>query len=129
MKEKCNKYKSLFIFRNEKELMQHLEVCEDCRLQHEEMSKIDDIVRLAKPVYFRGKNKNYIYKLNKLAACFAFLFLLSFVSGNFNEIYLLHQKLTHPEVAEYIESSIFNQMKLPTDEYGLLDSNGNFYYD
>ena len=37
MKEKCTKYESLFTFRSEEELMQHIEECEDCRLEHEKM--------------------------------------------------------------------------------------------
>ena len=35
MKEKCTKYEALFTFRSQEELEQHIQECEDCRLEHE----------------------------------------------------------------------------------------------
>ena len=57
MKEKCTKYESLFTFRSEEELMQHIEECEDCRLEHEKMQKVSELIKEVKP-YFRERRRN-----------------------------------------------------------------------
>ena len=40
MKDKCTKYEALFTFRDEEELNEHIQECEDCRLEHEKMQKV-----------------------------------------------------------------------------------------
>ena len=123
MNKKCDKFESIFIFRETDEFMAHLDCCEECSEKYSEMIKIENLVKIAKPVYYKGKNKQKIFAFNKIAASFAFLVCLSFVSGNYSEFYSLQHTLKHSEVSQYVDNSIFNQMKLPTDEYGLLDPN------
>ncbi|MEI7473985.1 MAG: hypothetical protein WCK67_04330 [bacterium] len=129
MKKSCNKYKTLFIFRESDELMQHLEECADCRNMHEELSGIEQLTRFALPAYQNSKKRQEVYKTNKLIACFLFIFVFSFMFGNVNEATLLHNNLAHPERVEYLNNSIFNKMNLPVDELGLLDINRDFYDD
>ena len=69
MKEKCSKYEALFTFRSEDELLEHVQNCEDCRIEHEKMQKISDLIQEVKP-YYKKKRKNFA-KLK--AACALFL--------------------------------------------------------
>ena len=123
MNKKCGRYESIFIFRETDEFMVHLNSCEECREKHSEMMEIENLVKRAKPAYYRSKNQQKIFAFNKVIAGFAFIVCLSFVSGNYSEFASLQKTLKHSEVSEYINNSIFNQMNLPTDEFGLLDPN------
>ena len=49
MKEKCTKYEALFTFRSNEELEQHIQECEDCKLEHEKMLKVSELLKEVKP--------------------------------------------------------------------------------
>ena len=63
MKEKCTKYEALFTFRSQEELEQHIQECEDCRLEHEKMLKVSELLQEVKPYY---KEKEKILQKSKL---------------------------------------------------------------
>lgn len=124
--KKCDKYQSLFIFRDEDELNAHLEVCEDCRQVHSDMHKLESLIQSSKSVHFKQKTS---LKLNKIVAAIGLFVFVSVFTGNviaFNSIEI-HPK--HQEVIELINNSIFNQMKLPTDEYGIMNPHEEVYND
>ena len=40
MKDKCSKYEGLFIFSDKETLLNHVNECEDCKLEHEKIQKV-----------------------------------------------------------------------------------------
>ena len=102
MKEKCTKYESLFTFRSEDELMQHIEECEDCRLEHEKMQKVSELIKEVKP-YFRERRRN-LAKVK--VACALFMVL------NFNT--------DVSDTLKYGAALSSEDLGLPVDSYGLI---------
>lgn len=112
MTDKCNKYESLFIFGSEEALQEHLDVCEDCRAEHEKMERTASLVKEAKPYYKKNSNRGLI----KLAAGLTILFLAYFSVSN-----VFFTDNTAKNSLAYTENdSVIAEMGLPTDEYGLL---------
>ena len=66
--KKCNGYESMYTFLNEEDFLKHLEVCEDCRKEHEKMQKISALIQEAKP-YIVRKKKDRLKQLK--VACVA----------------------------------------------------------
>lgn len=111
MKEKCTKYEALFTFRSEEELQEHIKECEDCRLEHERMLKVSELIKEAKP-YIKEKRKN---KAKIKAACALFMLMVSGTTLgliNFN-----------PEISDtlkYGTTLSAEDLGLPVDSYGLI---------
>ena len=53
MKDKCTKYEALFTFADQETLKKHLEVCEDCRKEQEQMDRVSELISEVKPFYKR----------------------------------------------------------------------------
>lgn len=66
--KKCNGYESMYTFLNEEDFLKHLDVCEDCRKEHEKMQKISALIQEAKP-YIVRKKKDRLKQLK--VACVA----------------------------------------------------------
>ena len=125
MNEKCNLYEHFFIFRPEEEFYSHIKNCKVCRNKHQEMLKIEGLVRSSKPAYIRSQARRSVLKLNKVAAIFFITMLsLSYSGGVFNNKFV-----EHPKVLELVNNSLFNTMNLPTDEYGVLDPQKELNYE
>jgi hypothetical protein len=112
MKEKCSKYESLFIFRGEDELLEHIETCEDCKAEHEKMLKVSALIQEAKP-YFKERRKN-LAKV-KVACALFMLMLCGTTLGviNFNT--------DVSDTLKYGTTLSSEDLGLPVDSYGLIN--------
>lgn len=111
MKEKCTKYESLFTFRSEEELMQHIEECEDCRLEHEKMQKVSELIKEVKP-YFKERRRN----LAKVKVACALFMLM--VSGT--TLGVLNFNTDVSDTLKYGAALSSEDLGLPVDSYGLI---------
>ena len=111
MKEKCTKYESLFTFRSEEELQKHLQECEDCRLEHEKMQKVSDLIKEVKP-FFREKRRN----LAKIKVACALFMLM--VSGTTLGVINLNTDVS--DTLKYGTALSSEDLGLPVDSYGLI---------
>ena len=112
-KKNCNGYESMFIFLSEEDFKKHLKECESCRLEHEKMNKVSELIQEAKP-YLLTQQRQQQKKTNILkTACTVFAL---FIAGSFLPV------LMHSEVGERLamSSPSIEEMGLPVDEYGLL---------
>lgn len=111
MKEKCTKYEALFTFRSEEELNEHLQECEDCRLEHEKMLKVSELIQEVKP-YYKRKRKNFA-KLK--IACALFMVM---VSGTTLGVVNLNTDVS--DTLKYGAVLSSEDLGLPVDSYGLI---------
>lgn len=111
MKEKCTKYESLFTFRSEEELMEHIKNCEDCRLEHEKMQKVSDLLQEVRP-YFKEKRRN----LAKLKVACALFMLM--VSGTTLGIINFNHDVS--DTLKYGSVLSAEDLGFPVDSYGLI---------
>lgn len=123
-KKKCKKYQKLYIFASEEELNEHINICPDCKKEHEDMQKISSMVKEVKPfIKYTEKNPNRKINIYKHAAVFLGLIaLISIVGINLNIVNVSNKpidtNLTNLDVD--LENSVIAQMGLPVDDYGLL---------
>jgi hypothetical protein len=112
MKEKCSKYESLFIFRSQEELMEHVETCEECKAEHDKMLKVSALIQEAKP-YFKEQRKNY--EKVKVACALFMLMLCGTTLGviNFNT--------DVSDTLKYGTTLSAEDLGLPVDSYGLIN--------
>lgn len=75
MDNKCSKYEGLFVFSDEETLMKHVEECEDCKLEHEKMQKVSNLLGEVK-FHYRSKQN----RIRKIKAVCAALFLVVFTT-------------------------------------------------
>lgn len=111
MKEKCTKYEALFTFRSEEELNQHIQECEDCRLEHEKMLKVSELIKEVRP-YYREKRKN----LAKVKIACALFMLM--VSGTTLGVINLNTDVS--DTLKYGTTLSAEDLGLPVDSYGLI---------
>ncbi len=111
MKEKCTKYEALFTFRSEEELLKHVEECEDCKLEHEKMQKVSDLLKEVKP-YYREKRKNFAKV--KIACALCMLMLSGTTLGVIN----LNTDVS--DTLKYGTTLSAEDLGLPVDSYGLI---------
>ena len=103
MKDKCTKYEALFTFRTEEELNEHIQECEDCRLEHEKMQKVSSLLQ-------RRKN------LAKIKVACA-LFMLMF-SGT--TLGVINFNTDVSDTLKYGSALSSEDLGLPVDSYGLI---------
>ena len=111
MKDKCTKYEALFTFRDEEELNEHIQECEDCRLEHEKMQKVSSLLQEVKP-YFKERRKN----LAKIKVACA-LFMLMF-SGTTLGVIIFNTDIS--DTLKYGSALSSEDLGLPVDSYGLI---------
>ena len=111
MDEKCTQYESLFTFRTEEELMEHINSCEDCRREHEKMQKVSELIQEVKP-YFQKKRKN-MARLK--VACALFLMI---VCGT--TLGVINFNTDIADTLKYGETLTAEDLGLPVDSYGLI---------
>jgi len=109
MKEKCNKYESLFIFSDDATLQKHISECEDCRLEHNKMQRVSELIKEVKSDYMKP---NY---LALKVACVLFLFMIGGVS-----IDMLDLRYGILDTIKYGEPLTIEDLGFPTDSYGLI---------
>ena len=114
MKEKCNKYEAYFTFRDEKELLEHVENCPDCKIEHEKMQKVSDLIGEVRPYFLAQKQreKKKLYKLK--AACFSIALIFFALGGTaLNYEYDIVNSIVYHNLSA-------EDLGFPTDEYGLI---------
>lgn len=112
MDKKCNKYESLFIFRSEEELKEHLKECPDCRAEQEKMDRLSDIIQEVKPYY--AKQRTQSFTRFKVACILCFGLFTGLLTGYFANYLPM-------ESSVYIETTEINEYGMPIDSYGLID--------
>ncbi len=111
MKEKCTKYESIYTFRSEEELQQHLLECEDCRIEHEKMLRVSELIKEVKP-YFREKRRN-IAKVK--VACALFMLMVSSTT-----LGIINFNTDISDTLKYGSTLSAEDLGLPVDSYGLI---------
>ena len=111
MDKKCSKYEGLFVFSDEETLNKHLEECEDCRVEHEKMQKVSDLLGEVK-FYYRSQSN----KRRKLRVVCALMFF-SIFCGTFGA-FTLDSDLG--DALMYGETLSAEDLGFPVDSYGLL---------
>ncbi|MGN0031530.1 MAG: hypothetical protein ACI37Q_06215 [Candidatus Gastranaerophilaceae bacterium] len=111
MNEKCTKYEALFTFRSEEELMEHVQTCEDCRLEHQKMMRVSELIQEAKP-YFKEKRKN-LAKVK--VACALFMLMMC---GTTLGVINLNTDVS--DTLKYGTTLNAEDLGLPVDSYGLI---------
>ena len=111
MKDKCTKYEALFTFGSEEDLQQHIEVCEDCRLQHEKMLKVSALIQEVKPYYKKKTRKVSMLKV----ACSLLLFI--FLGTG---IGIVNFNTDISDTLKYGTTLSAEDLGFPVDSYGLI---------
>jgi hypothetical protein len=111
MNEKCTKYEALFTFRSEEELNEHLQVCEDCRAEHEKMLRVSELIQEAKP-YFKERRRNFA-KLKVACALFVMMFCGTTLG-------VINLNTTVSDTLKYGTVLSSEDLGLPVDSYGLI---------
>lgn len=111
MDKKCTKYESLFTFRSEEELLAHIETCEDCKKQHEQMLKVSELISEVKPYY--NKKQRSFAKIK--AACALFIIM---ACGTTLGVINLNTDVS--DTLKYGTTLSYEDLGLPVDSYGLI---------
>lgn len=113
MTKKCNKFESLFIFSDEKTLMEHIAKCEDCRAEYEQMNKVTALIKEVRPHY----KKNRFQAVR--AACILFAFVIGGVS-----LHLADMNYGLIDTVRYGNQFTAEELGFQTDDYGLIMVDG-----
>lgn len=111
MSEKCTKYEALFTFGDEEKLLEHIKVCPDCKLEHEKMQAVTNLIKEAAPVY-REERKN---RAKLKAVCAISLMLLSGVT-----LGVINLNTDISDTIRYGHVLSAEDLGLPVDSYGFL---------
>ena len=102
----CNKFEELFIQDDEKQLLEHIMSCEDCRKEYEQMNAVSALIKEAKP-YIKRKQREYLKMSAVMVAGMLIIGLTSFTFINYMPTY---------KYETAISSDVY-----PVDEYGLVE--------
>ena len=109
--KKCTKYEALYMFGNEETLKSHLETCEECRKEQEQLDKVSKLLNEVKPYYIE-KRRNKA-KLKAVCAIFAILFCGTTLGViNFNT--------DISDMIKYGNTLSAEDLGFPVDSYGLI---------
>ena len=111
MDKKCSKYEGLFIFTDENTLNEHLQECEECRLEHEKMQKVSELIGEVK-FYYKKKSR----RVQKMKAICAMLFLM-FFTATFG---IISSDSDFADALMYGDTLTAEDLGFPVDSYGLL---------
>ena len=109
--KKCSKYEALFTFGNEETLKAHLEICEDCRKEQEELDKVSNLLKEVKPYYIEKRKKTA--KLKMACAVFAILFCGTTIG-------VINFDSDVSDIIKYGNTLSAEDLGLPVDAYGLV---------
>ena len=111
MNDKCTKYEALVTFRDENELNVHIQNCPDCRLEHEKMTRVSELIQEAKP-YYMEKRKNSV---KVRAACALFMLM---VCGTTLGVVNFNTDIS--DTLKYGTTLSAEDLNFPVDSYGLI---------
>lgn len=109
--KKCTKYEALYTFGNEQMLKEHIQTCEDCKKEQQELDKVSELLAEVKP-YYIAKRKNTA-KLKAACAIFAIL-----LSGTALGVINLNTDIS--DTIRYGNALSAEDLGLPVDAYGLI---------
>lgn len=109
--KKCTKYEALYTFGNEQMLNEHIQTCEDCKKEQQELDKVSELLAEVKP-YYIAKRKNTA-KLKAACAIFAIL-----LSGTTLGVINLNTDIS--DTIRYGNALSAEDLGLPVDAYGLI---------
>ena len=111
MDNKCSKYEGLFIFSDEKTLQEHIASCEECKLEHEKMQKVSDLLGEVK-LYYKGRKQRF----KKLKAiCAALFFVIFSTTGT-----IVYNDTDVMDSLMYGDTLSAEDLGFPVDDDGLL---------
>ena len=121
MREKCNKFESLYIFRSDAEFKEHIKGCPDCQAEQEKMDKVSELLQEVRPYYIH-QSKQVSIRLK--VACILFLGLLTCLSVAYF-IQLTDLNITENSYysSESVQNTTTNEYGIPLDSYGLITVN------
>lgn len=111
MSEKCSKYESLFMFRTQDELEQHVKTCPECAKIHLKMQKVSDLIQEVKPHYIKKQKFNVMKK----AACVLLLLMMSITT-----LGIISTNTDITDTLMYGTTLSAEDLGLPVDSYGLI---------
>ena len=111
MDNKCSKYEGLFVFSDEETFKKHIEECEDCKLEHEKMQKVSDLLGEVKFHYRLKKRK--VMKLKAVCA----VAMLMFFSASFG---VVSNDSDFADALMYGDALSAEDLGFPVDSYGLI---------
>ena len=111
MDNKCSKYEGLFIFSDEETLNNHLLECDDCKVEHEKMQKVSDLLGEVK-FYYRSKKRRTM-KLKAVCALLMFMFFSATLG-------VVTTDSDWADALMYGEVLSAEDLGFPVDSYGLL---------
>lgn len=115
MDKKCKKYEQIFVFRDETELSNHLNECEDCRAEQKKMDKVSELLKEVKP-YYSELQRNSFNRL-KIACIVCLCLFTGLITGYFSQI----SKYSATSVSYYNSTETTNEYGIPVDNYGLIN--------
>ena len=113
MNDKCSKYEELFVSASKEELEKHIQVCEECRIEHESQQKVSSLLDSVK-MYYYAKRKSRMIRLRAACAVMFLMFSVISVTGwALNDDDLL-------DTLKYGNTLSAEELGFPVDSYGLL---------
>ena len=112
MNKKCSKYEGLFVFSDAEALNNHINQCEECRQEQEEMDKVSSLIDEVK-FYYKSKRKQRRMRIK--AACAAMFLFVSVLSAG---LVFNNDDLT--DILMYGNPLSAEELGFPVDSYGLL---------
>ena len=109
--KKCSKYEALYTFGNEETLKAHVETCEDCKREQEELNKVSELLKEVKPYYIAKRKRKAKFK----AACAIFAILFS---GTTLGVINLNTDIS--DMIKYGNTLSADDLGFPVDSYGLI---------
>lgn len=120
MKEKCTKFESLYLFRDENELQEHLKECPDCQKEQEKMDKISELLEEVKPYY--AKKRRDSFSRMKVACILCLGLFAGMTIGYFSgDNYITTANYNYSDSSTSQSST--NEYGMPIDNYGLISLN------
>ena len=111
MTENCTKFKSLFIFKSDEELLEHVKKCDTCKREYEKMCKVSALIQEVRPYY---QKKNKIFLKLKVACVVIFFALVGVTAG------ILSTNTDITDTLKYGTTLSSEDFGFPVDSYGLI---------
>lgn len=115
MTKKCTKFESLFLFRGNEELEEHLKECPDCRAEKEKMDRVSELIQEVKPYYINKRRKSFTRLKVACVLC------LGLFSGMLIGYFVQYGYTNGTTTSYYSSASTTNEYGMPVDSYGLID--------
>lgn len=119
MNKKCNQYESLFTFREESELKEHIKNCPDCKEEQAKMDKISSLIQEVKPYYIQKRIASF--SRMKVACILCFGLFIGLMLGYFAQYAGNSTRYYTSDSTNSLQTT--NEYGIPVDTYGLITVN------